>query len=53
MHTLGVYHHDLIASNCIWNGKSITIIDFENATFRANAEVLNVEDAGRVTHVDL
>jgi len=38
MHTLGVYHHDLIASNCIWNGKSITIIDFENATFRANAE---------------
>ena len=41
MHELGIYHHDLIASNLLWDGKSVTIIDFENATFRDdNAETL-------------
>lgn len=38
MHALGVYHHDLIESNYLWNGKSITIVDFENATFRQDAD---------------
>jgi hypothetical protein len=37
MHELGVYHHDLLASNCLWNGKSIIIVDFEDATFRQDA----------------
>jgi serine/threonine protein kinase len=38
IHQLGVYHHDLIASNLLWNGKSITILNFENVTFCQDAE---------------
>ena len=30
MHELGVYHHDLVVSNLLWDGKSVTVIDFEN-----------------------
>jgi serine/threonine protein kinase len=38
IHELGVYHHDLISSNLLWDGKSVTIIDFGNATFRQDAK---------------
>ena len=38
MHELGVYHHDLVVSNLLWDGKSVTVIDFENATFRRDGE---------------